>query len=507
VRTWYEADNPNGWLTGKRFRIDAPAPTVMAGGMGGDSLGHWHIHTDGKDHDRMGTTTAAGKPAYRVPSMAEINAVPWNGYTVASTFSGCGGSCLGYRMAGFRVAWANEFVPAAQDSYRANMTTDSYLDPRDIKLVQPSDILDRLNMQPGDLDLLDGSPPCQAFSTAGQREKGWGKNKVYEHGARQRNETLFDEYIRLVRGLRPKVFIAENVSGLVKGTAKGYFLEILRALKASGYVVETRLLDAQWLGVPQMRQRIIFQGVRADLAERYGVGPVFPTPLPYRYSVREALPWIGAAIHDTSGQYSYGDITDGPSPTVVCTAGTHWVETVAVGRFDANGYNAHAPQNIGQPMATVQAGRPVRVIHNTGGAPDRPGNRSAGDITDRPSPAVTIGVNSINSYHFLVEEMVPLPPSRQRADAFNTSIDDAGVPCPTVTCASPGNDLAVPVPGQTTRRKFMIAELKRICAFPDDFTLTGSYAQQWERLGNSVPPLMMRAVAEVVRDRVLAKVN
>jgi DNA (cytosine-5)-methyltransferase 1 len=57
----------------------------------------------------------------------------------------------------------------------------------------------------------------------------------------------------------------------------------------------------------------------------------------------------------------------------------------------------------------------------------------------------------------------------------------------------------------TDKRKFTIAELRRICAFPDDFVLTGSYAQQWERLGNSVPPLMMKAIAETVRDRVLAR--
>ena len=52
--------------------------------------------------------------------MAEIAAIPWNGYNAISTFSGCGGSSLGYKMAGFRVLWASEFIPAAQDTYRAN---------------------------------------------------------------------------------------------------------------------------------------------------------------------------------------------------------------------------------------------------------------------------------------------------------------------------------------------------------------------------------------------------
>src|SRR5882724_7182373 len=103
--------------------------------------------------------TATDKPPYRVPSMAEIAAVPWNGYTVASTFSGCGGSSLGYKMAGFRVAWANEFIPSAQETYRANHPS-TILDLRDIRGVQSADILNAIGMGAGELDLLDGSPPC-----------------------------------------------------------------------------------------------------------------------------------------------------------------------------------------------------------------------------------------------------------------------------------------------------------------------------------------------------------
>ena len=159
------------------------------------------------------------KPPYRVPTMDEVRAIPWNGLTVASTFSGAGGSCTGYRMAGYRVVWANEFVPAAQDSYLANCSDHCTLDKRDIREVQPGDILKATGLAAGELDLFDGSPPCQAFSTAGKRDKGWGEQKTYEHGATQANEQLFDDYIRLLRGLQPKTFVAENVSGLVKGKA------------------------------------------------------------------------------------------------------------------------------------------------------------------------------------------------------------------------------------------------------------------------------------------------
>jgi DNA (cytosine-5)-methyltransferase 1 len=82
--------------------------------------------------------------------------------------------------------------------------------------------------------------------------------------------------------------VAENVAGLVKGTAKGYFLEILARLKRCGYRVSAKVLDAQWLGVPQRRHRLIFVGFRDDL----GVDPVHPNPLAHQYTVRDACPWI-----------------------------------------------------------------------------------------------------------------------------------------------------------------------------------------------------------------------
>ena len=353
------------------------------------------------------------KPPYRVPSMDEIRALPWNGLKVASTFSGCGGSCLGYRMAGFRVVWANEFVPAAQDSYKANADPNCVLDQRDIHKVQVEDILAATGLKPGELDLFDGSPPCQAFSTAGKRAKGWGQDKEYEHGAKQKNETLFTEYIRLLRGLRPRAFIAENVSGLIKGVAKGYFLEILAALKASGYRVTCRVLDAQWLGVPQQRQRTIFIGVRDDL----GLEPVHPEPRPYRYSVADALPWITAARQETGGAWKDVSVDVAMQPMLAITTHNH----------------SHLKASIAEAsMEWPNNGYRGGEILSAGGA----------------------------------------------------------------------NDLAAPGV-QIARRKFTIAEIKRICAFPDDFVLTGSYSQQWERLGNSVPPVMMRAIAEVVRDKIL----
>lgn len=224
------------------------------------------------------------KPPYKVPSMREIEQIPWNGYNVVSTFSGGGGSCLGYRMAGYHVLWANEFVEEAQRTYRANHP-GTILDTRDIRQVTPESILEAIGMKQGEIDLFDGSPPCCAFSTAGKREKGWGQARSYSDGKKQQIENLFFEYIRILDGLKPKTFVAENVSGLVKGTGLGYFKEFLREMKKCGYRVKAQLLNAKWLGVPQSRERLIFIGVREDL----NVDPVYPKPEPFFYSIREAF--------------------------------------------------------------------------------------------------------------------------------------------------------------------------------------------------------------------------
>lgn len=380
----------------------------------------------------------AAKPPYRVPSMAEIAAIPWNGLTVVSTFAGAGGSSTGYRMAGYRVLLANEFVPIAQDSYEANMGPHTVLAREDIKALTASTILKRTGLKRRELDVLDGSPPCQAFSTAGRREKGWGTDKVYEHGASQKNEELFFDYVRLLRGLEPRAFVAENVSGLVKGTAKGFFLEILRELKASGYRVQAPLLDAQWLGVPQARQRIVFMGVREDL----GIDPPTIAPLPYRYSVRDALPWLKRLEFTTGGDH--------------------------------------------------QALSPVRSVD---------------------APVQTIA--TANDRHFKVEaetdisrfaigdEYDKLNPGQQSDRFFSLVRADADAPSPTIIASGGNFPSGAQVVHPTEKRRFSIAEVKRLCSFPDDFVLKGTFGQQWERLGNSVPPVMMFRVAEAIRDGVL----
>jgi len=223
---------------------------------------------------------------YNVPTMAEIEKIRGtNGYNLISTFSGCGGSCLGFEMAGYNVLWANEFIEEARNTYKANHP-NVILNGEDIRKVTAEQILEEVNTT--EIDVLEGSPPCASFSMAGSREKAWGREKKYSDSV-QRADDLFFEYVRLVRGLKPKVFVAENVTGLVRGKAIGYFKTIMTELRSSGYVVGAKILDASYLGVPQARQRLILIGVRRDLSEKYNLLPVFPTPMNTRYVLKDIL--------------------------------------------------------------------------------------------------------------------------------------------------------------------------------------------------------------------------
>ena len=196
--------------------------------------------------------------------------------TVISTFAGAGGSSLGYSMAGYRELLAVEWDDNAVETFRLNFP-DVPVYHGDICKLSVEECMRLAGLTaPGELDVLDGSPPCQGFSTAGKRDFGDDRNQ------------LFRQYVRLLRGLRPKVFVMENVSGMVKGIMKIIFADIMRELKASGYIVSARLLNAMYFNVPQSRERMIFIGVRDDL----GIVPSHPKAESRPVTVRQALDGI-----------------------------------------------------------------------------------------------------------------------------------------------------------------------------------------------------------------------
>lgn len=322
--------------------------------------------------------------------------------TYISLFAGCGGSSLGYHLAGYRELLAIDFDDNAVETFKLNFK-DVPIWKADISQLSGTKIMDFCGLQVGELDLLDGSPPCQGFSTAGKRQVCDTRNDLVNH------------YIRLVKAIQPKVFVMENVSGMVKGKMKGLFIEYVRAMKEAGYQVSCRLLNAKWFSVPQSRQRMICIGVRNDLKMQ----PVFPK------------------AHDRI--ITVGDALDG---CVVETCGKHHQNTSA--------------QRVKNLIPKIKQGKNASSLHGKG-------------------------------HGFNLCRLHPNQP--------------AGT-IPKTVCLT---ELYAGVIHPTKNRLLAISELKRVASFPDDFKFIGKFEQQWARIGNSVPPLMTKAIAETIRDEIFGK--
>lgn len=157
--------------------------------------------------------------------------------TVVSTFAGAGGSSLGYSMAGYRELLAVEWDDHAAEMLRRNLHTEVF--HGDISQVTA----DAIDIAPGELDVLDGSPPCQGFSRANTRS--------VNNASDPRNH-LFLEFSRLIATWQPRVFVMENVPSMAEGQHVDTFRDVCRTLKTTGpgYRIKARVLVASALGVP-----------------------------------------------------------------------------------------------------------------------------------------------------------------------------------------------------------------------------------------------------------------
>lgn len=313
--------------------------------------------------------------------------------TVISTFAGAGGSTLGYSMAGFNELLAVELDKNAAETFRMNFPEiDLY--HGDITELTVEEILARTKLQPGDLDVFDGSPPCQGFSNAGKRVFDDERNFLFRH------------YVRILKGLMPKIFVMENVSGMVKGKMKLIFAEIMRELKTCGYSVKAVLMNAKYFGVPQSRERLIFIGTRFDLEKM----PTFPKAKYLPISFREATAGV-----ETVGEPLRGKLGE-------------------IGRFARRGETFD--------KAVKRSGERKHKHFST-----------LKMTWDRVCPTVC-------------KTMKPHMAGIVHPDANNMISLDA---------------------------------LKRCGSFPDEFKFFGTTEDVWARIGNSVPPLLMKAIAENIR--------
>lgn len=318
---------------------------------------------------------------------------PDNAPTVISTFAGCGGSSLGYSMAGYKELLAVEWDNNAVETFRLNFP-DIPIYHGDISKLSVDECISVTGIKPGELDILDGSPPCQGFSTAGKRNIDDSRNQLYR------------EYIRLLKGLRPKIFVMENVAGLVRGKMKIIFAEILCELKSSGYKVSTKLLDSAYFGIPQSRKRIIFIGIDEKFNRKIS------------HPSAEYLPvTVGSAFVRV------------PEYQIIWPDYNTAVGKCCKGMKPGQSADEYWKPNWGFQLLRLQYNKPSPTISKDGGA--------TGFI--HPAEA----------------------------------------------------------------RKVSGGELKRLGSFPDSFRFVGNRKNVQDRIGNSVPPLFMEAIARHIKINIL----
>ena len=153
------------------------------------------------------------------------------------------------RQAGYKCVFANDFDEMACKTFGHNHPTVPLI-CRDIAKIPASEILSLSNLRPGEVNLVVGGPPCQGFSLAGRRVVDDPRNK------------MFLEFVRLVLGLKPEIFVFENVAGLVNMQKGIALLAIVSAFEEIGYSCQYRVLNSADYGVPQKRPRFILIGSR-----------------------------------------------------------------------------------------------------------------------------------------------------------------------------------------------------------------------------------------------------
>lgn len=190
-----------------------------------------------------------------------------NKYSHVSLFSGAGGLDIGLEQAGFKTIWANDFAHDACETHK--LWSDAVVIEGDIGKIDFDTI--------PNCDIASFGFPCQGFSLSGPRKIDDSRNTLYKH------------CVRFVEKKKPKLFLAENVKGLLT-LGDGMIKDaIISDFESKGYIVTINLVNAADYHVPQDRQRVIIVGIRKDLVDKYGVFFNVPEPFKDRITLKEAL--------------------------------------------------------------------------------------------------------------------------------------------------------------------------------------------------------------------------
>jgi DNA (cytosine-5)-methyltransferase 1 len=376
------------------------------------------------------------------------------GPTAIDLFSGAGGLTLGLLKAGFRVRLCADISRSCALTHQRNFPHIPFIND-DIAHLPSSAILDQAGLRRDELDLLIGGPPCQGFSILGRREIDDPRNG------------LFGQFMRIAFDLRPKVVVIENVPGLATLDGGSLLASIGEAFMRAGYTADCAELVAAQYGVPQMRWRMFFIGWRNDLGVRGG----FPLP--------------------THGASGIGDLVPNRTLTAAETAGFLTI---------ADAISDLPPIGSGE-LGTAYRGRPRTAYQKM----MRAGLRA--ELFNHYAPRLSaLNLRRIehlqpgDDWRDLPREL--LPPGMQRALLKDHTrryrrMSWDGVARSIITRFRDPKSGEYIHPEQ--KRTISIREAARIQSFPDAFEFMGGYSDQYDQVGNAVPPLLAEAVATEIR--------
>ena len=375
-------------------------------------------------------------------------------FTYISFFAGGGGSSCGYKLAGGDCRFVNEFQQVAVNTYLANWPDTPHI-CGDIKNVTGQQIIEMTGLKVGELDILDGSPPCPPFSMSGTKQKGWNQEKV-AYGMKQQNiEDLTWEMIRITGEMKPKVVVCENVKGLTMDYAKQHLDRMVKDFEAEGYTTTYKVMNGIHFGVPQKRQRVFIVSVRNDVLDRIGmpwmlISSLFPEGADEEPTLEDA---IGDLRLDNENRVEAVELIEAMKKS----AKYKWMKRL--------------PKN------------PDRVV-------------SVGDDVVGP------WYDKVIAHRRKWGKSIP----EKKTSFYQSRRVPWHQASHTLSEQGLQTSLAVHLHAEEDR-VYTTKESKRIMTLPEDYALTGKLNEQLARIGLMVAPMMMAYLAESIYEKVLKQYN
>lgn len=389
-------------------------------------------------------------------------------YTFIDLFAGCGGLSEGFYKCGYKALLHLEIDSVACETLKTRMKYYGYDNKEIDDAVLCADITGENiiaeidNRVKETVDIIIGGPPCQAFSSVGRAQSPDSMNN-------DPRNYLFENYLKILNHVKPKMFIFENVKGILTAKPKGVkiFERIIREMSETYNVVDDAgviLLNAADYGVPQIRERVILIGVRKDI-DYINVNQIYSDirktnsnddeNLPDYFTVKDAIADLPKLLPGESANKVIAESKNSKNAYLEKISN----DSSLVYNHEARKHNAQDIERYrilsshkNWQLKDLQNVRPDLVHHD----PKHFGNRYTVQEWDKPGKTVVA--------HLYKD----------------------------------GNLFIHPDPEQA--RTFTVREAARIQSFPDDFVFEGSRTQQYKQVGNAVPPLMAEAFAKTLKN-------